>query len=113
MLASEQYHVDRSDLERKKAYVQVDADHYTDAMTYTNVRVIDLFRSSPDRRRDCGARRGAGRSQGGGLQGRSNFTPRKISRDFNFPKKDMHTTSYWFTIPRDPGWWTLDFTPRK
>ncbi|HOS98538.1 MAG TPA: DEAD/DEAH box helicase, partial [Deltaproteobacteria bacterium] len=42
MVESQQYHVDRLDLERKKAYVKkVDVDYYTDAMTYTNVRVID------------------------------------------------------------------------
>ncbi len=44
MVESQQYHVDRLDLERKKAYVKkVDVDYYTDAMTYTNVRVIDGF----------------------------------------------------------------------
>ena len=44
MVESQQYHVDKLDLERKKAYVQkVDVDYYTDAMTYTNVRVIDDF----------------------------------------------------------------------
>jgi len=45
MLASEQYHVDKLDLEGKKAYVRkVDSDYYTDAMTYTNVRVIDSLK---------------------------------------------------------------------
>ena len=46
MVESEPYHVDILDLERKKAYVRkVDVDYYTDAMTYTNVRVIDDFDS--------------------------------------------------------------------
>ena len=49
MVESEPYHVDKLDLERKKAYVRkVDVDYYTDAMTYTNVRVIDGF----EKRRD-------------------------------------------------------------
>jgi len=44
MVESQQYHVDKLDLERKKAYVhKVDVDYFTDAMTYTNVRVIDSF----------------------------------------------------------------------
>ena len=44
MVESQQYHVDKLDLERKKAYVRkVDVDYYTDAMTYTSVRVIDDF----------------------------------------------------------------------
>ena len=44
MVESQQYHVDKLDLERRKAYVRkVDVDYYTDAMTYTNVRVIDTI----------------------------------------------------------------------
>ena len=44
MVESQQYHVDKLDLDRNKAYVsKVDVDYYTDAMTYTNVRVIDDF----------------------------------------------------------------------
>ncbi len=44
MVESQQYYVDKLDLERKTAFVhKVDVDYYTDAMTYTNVRVIDSF----------------------------------------------------------------------
>jgi DEAD/DEAH box helicase domain-containing protein len=44
MVESQQYHVNQLDLDAKKAYVRkVDVDYYTDAMTYTNVRVIDSF----------------------------------------------------------------------
>ncbi|MCX5822271.1 MAG: helicase, partial [Deltaproteobacteria bacterium] len=48
MMESQQYHVDKLDLERKTAYVhKVEADYFTDAMTYTNVRVIDAFAKKP------------------------------------------------------------------
>ncbi len=44
MVESQPYQVDRLDLPGKKAYVRkVDVDYFTDAMTYTNVRVIDRF----------------------------------------------------------------------
>jgi DEAD/DEAH box helicase domain-containing protein len=68
MVESQQYHVDRLDLERKKAYVRkVDVDYYTDAMTYTHVRVIDAFEQK--RHRDAIVeRRSAGGPEGGGLQ---------------------------------------------
>ena len=48
MVESQQYYVDKLDLERKTAYVhKVEAEYYTDAMTYTNVRVIDAFAKKP------------------------------------------------------------------
>ena len=44
MMESQQFYVDKLDLERQTAFVhKVDVDYYTDAMTYTNVRVIDSF----------------------------------------------------------------------
>ncbi len=114
MLASEQYHVDRLDLERKKAYVRrVDADYYTDAMTYTNVRVIDSF----DHHRTGGAIVEHGEVQVVrkvvGYKKIKFYTSENLGYgDVNLPEKDMHTTSYWFTIPRD-RLRALDFTPAE
>jgi DEAD/DEAH box helicase domain-containing protein len=103
MLASEQYHVDKLDLERKKAYVhKVDTDYYTDAMTYTNVRVIDSF----ENHRDAGAIVEHGEVQVVrkvvGYKKIKFYTSENLGYgDVNLPEKDMHTTSYWFTIPRN------------
>ncbi len=107
MVESQQYHVDRLDLERKKAYVKkVDVDYYTDAMTYTNVRVIDGF---------AVRKRGSVIIEHGEVQvSRKVVGYKKIKfytsenvgyGDVNLPQKDMHTTSYWFTVP----WDLLDF----
>lgn len=102
LVESEPYHVDTLDLERKKAYVRkVDVDYYTDAMTYTNVRVIDSFEN---------------RKQGNiiaehgevqvvrkvvGYKKIKFYTAENLGYgDVNLPEKDMHTTSYWFTIPK-------------
>ena len=114
MLASEQYHVDKLDLERKKAYVRrVDTDYYTDAMTYTNVRVIDSF----DHHTEGGAIVEHGEVQVVrkvvGYKKIKFYTSENLGYgDVNLPEKDMHTTSYWFTIPRD-RLSKLDFTPAE
>jgi DEAD/DEAH box helicase domain-containing protein len=103
MVESQQYHVDKLDLERKKAYVKkVDVDYYTDAMTYTNVRVIDDFNKKM---------KGSIIVEHGEVQvSRKVVGYKKIKfytsenvgyGDVNLPQKDMHTTSYWFTIPWD------------
>lgn len=103
MVESQQYHVDKLDLDRKKAYVKkVDVDYYTDAMTYTNVRVIDDF----DKKM-----RGRAIVEHGEVQvARKVVGYKKIKfytsenvgyGDVSLPEKDMHTTSYWFTIPWD------------
>jgi DEAD/DEAH box helicase domain-containing protein len=103
MLASEQYHVDKLDLERKKAYVhKVDTDYYTSAMTYTNVRVIDSF----ENHHEAGAIVEHGEvqvvSKVVGYKKIKFYTSENLGYgDVNLPEKDMHTTSYWFTIPRD------------
>ncbi len=114
MLASEQYHVDRLDLERKKAYVRkVDTDYYTDAMTYTNVRVIDSFENL----RTSGAIVEHGEVQVVrkvvGFKKIKFYTSENLGYgDVNLPEKDMHTTSYWFTIPRD-RLRALEYTPAE
>ena len=103
MVESQQYHVDKLDLERKKAYVRkVDVDYFTNAMTYTNVRVIDGFESNTN----GGIIREHGEVQVVrkvvGYKKIKFYTSENLGYgDVSLPEKDMHTTSYWFTIPRD------------
>ncbi|MDO9110453.1 MAG: hypothetical protein Q7U40_07325, partial [Desulfatirhabdiaceae bacterium] len=107
MVESQQYHVDKLDLERKKAYVRkVDVDYYTDAMTYTNVRVMDDF----NKKMKGGIIVEHGEVQVSrkvvGYKKIKFYTSENVGYgDVNLPQKDMHTTSYWFTIP----WNLLDF----
>jgi len=43
-----QYHVDELDWDEKKAYVhEVDADYYTDAITKTDLKVLDILEEGP------------------------------------------------------------------
>jgi len=103
MVESQQYHVDELDLERKKAYVRtVDVDYYTEAMTYTNVRVIEEFGSVTA----AGAIVEHGEVQVVrkvvGFKKIKFYTSENVGYgDVTLPEKDMHTTSYWFTIPKD------------
>jgi DEAD/DEAH box helicase domain-containing protein len=103
MVESQQYHVDKLDLERKKAYVRkVDVDYYTDAMTYTGVRVIEDF----DKKMRGGIIVEHGEvhvaSKVVGYKKIKFYTSENIGYgDVHLPEKEMHTTSYWFTIPWD------------
>jgi len=103
LMESQQYHVDELDLERKKAYVRkVDVDYYTDAMTYTNVRVIEEFDTRPG---DCPiVEHGEVQvvRKVVGYKKIKFYTSENVGYgDVNLPEKDMHTTSYWFTIPKN------------
>ncbi|MDD5712951.1 MAG: DUF1998 domain-containing protein, partial [Smithellaceae bacterium] len=103
MVESQQYHVDKLDLERKKAYVRkVDVDYYTDAMTYTNVRVIDGFESK--RQDQIIVEHGEVQvvRKVVGYKKIKFYTSENVGYgDVALPEKDMHTTSYWFTVPKD------------
>ena len=103
LMESQQYHVDKLDLERRKAYVhKVDSDYYTDAMTYTSVRVLDEF----------GVKRLGGfivehgevrvTRKVVGYKKIKFYTAENVGYgEVNLPEKQMHTTSYWFTVPWD------------
>jgi DEAD/DEAH box helicase domain-containing protein len=103
MVESQQYHVDQLDLDRKKAYVRkVDVDYYTDATTYTHVRVIDSF--AKKLHRDVIVEHGEVQvvRKVVGYKKIKFYTLENLGfGDVNLPEKDMHTTSYWFTVPKD------------
>ena len=103
MVESQPYHVDKLDLERQKVYVRkVDVDYYTDAMTYTNVRVIDGFAQKHHGRLIVEHGEVQVVRKVVGYKKIKFYTSENLGYgDVNLPEKDMHTTSYWFTIPRD------------
>ncbi|MBN1665119.1 MAG: DEAD/DEAH box helicase [Deltaproteobacteria bacterium] len=103
MVESQQYHVENLDLEAKKAYVKkCDVDHYTDAMTYTNVRVIDVFDEKKAKNVICEHGEVQVVRKVVGYKKIKFYTSENLGYgDVTLPEKDMHTTSYWFTIPRN------------
>jgi DEAD/DEAH box helicase domain-containing protein len=97
----QQYHVDRLDFEERKAYVRrVNVDYFTDAIRYTQVRVLEVALEQPI----AGpAVRAHGdvlvRSQVIGFKKIKFFTNENIgSGNLELPENEMHTTAFWVTL---------------
>jgi len=106
----QQYQVERLDFEKRKAYVkQVQLEYYTDAIRYTQVRVLDTaetLRFEPaESRNEPGATRNHGdvlvRSQVVGFKKIKFFTNENVgSGNLELPENEMHTTAVWLTLER-------------
>jgi DEAD/DEAH box helicase domain-containing protein len=119
----QQYHVEHLDFKERKAYVKrVDVDYYTDAIRYTQVRVLEIAatqgntEASPSDLAEMGRSsaaplRGAGncwshgdvlvRSQVVGFKKIKFFTNENVGAGkLELPENEMHTTSYWITLER-------------
>jgi DEAD/DEAH box helicase domain-containing protein len=98
----EQYHVEHLDFKERKAYVKrVDVDYYTDAIRYTQVRVLEIAAST----RDSDSSHSHGdvlvRSQVVGFKKIKFFTNENVGAGkLELPENEMHTTSYWITLER-------------
>ncbi len=108
ILEGQLFHVERFDFDHRKAYVKrVDCDYYTDAIKYSKVTILDE-RSTP-------AVPAAGGPALPGAHGEVHVVARVIgfkkirfytnenvgSGELDLPEQQMHTTSYWLTVPRD------------
>jgi DEAD/DEAH box helicase domain-containing protein len=114
------FQVERFDFDGRKAYVRaVDCDYYTNAITYTKVTILDTFASDGG----CGisdmdvaadadamtpslaaARRSHGEvhvvSRVVGFKKIKFYTNENVgSGELDLPEQQMHTSSYWLTIP--------------
>ena len=102
MASGTQYIVDELDWDGRKAYVRkTDSDYYTDAIDYTNVKIL-----TEDERRNSG--------QTDVFQGEVQVVTRVVGfkkikfyslenvgyGKINLPDIEMATTAYWFTIPQ-------------
>jgi DEAD/DEAH box helicase domain-containing protein len=99
----QQYHVEELDFEQRKAYVKsVNVDYYTDAIRYTQVRVLEVAEEA----RIAGpAARVHGdvlvRSQVVGFKKIKFFTNENIGAGkLELPENEMHTTAFWITLER-------------
>jgi len=105
-----QYHVEHLDFKERKAYVkQVDVDYYTDAVRYTQVRVLEIAATSRGTESDSGSSSAKSfshgdvlvRSQVVGFKKIKFFTNENIGDGkLELPENEMHTTSYWITLER-------------
>src|SRR5467141_633128 len=115
----QQHHVEHLDFKERKAYVKhVDVDYYTDAIRYTQVRVLEIAATShhTDAASSVGAQHAAPsssstssfshgdvlvRSQVVGFKKIKFFTNENIGDGkLELPENEMHTTSYWITLER-------------
>jgi DEAD/DEAH box helicase domain-containing protein len=103
----QQYHVEKFDFKERKAYVkQVDVDYYTDAIRYTQVRVLDIAAQADATPSGSGlAQRAHGdvlvRSQVVGFKKIKFFTHENVGAgQLELPENEMHTTAYWITLRR-------------
>src|SRR5271165_1763528 len=111
----QQYHVEHLDFKERKAYVkQVDVDYYTDAIRYTQVRVLEIADSQKQiPERVSGEHGGVSlchwrshgdvlvRSQVVGFKKIKFFTNENVGAgQLELPENEMHTTSYWITLER-------------
>ncbi|HXN25805.1 MAG TPA: DEAD/DEAH box helicase [Candidatus Acidoferrales bacterium] len=99
----QQYHVERLDFEQRKAYVKsVNVDYYTDAIRYTQVRVLEIA----EEQQILGpAARAHGdvlvRSQVVGFKKIKFFTNENVGAGkLELPENEMHTTAFWITLER-------------
>jgi DEAD/DEAH box helicase domain-containing protein len=97
----QQYHVERLDFDKRKAYVKsVNVDYYTDAIRYTQVRVLEI---AEEERIAGPAMRVHGdvlvRSQVVGFKKIKFFTNENIGAGkLELPENEMHTTAFWITL---------------
>jgi DEAD/DEAH box helicase domain-containing protein len=95
----QQYYVHQLDIPERRAYVrQVSSDYFTDAITYTKVKILETMETTAEH--NHGEVHVA--HQVVGFKKLKFFTMENVgSGDLNLPVQEMHTTSYWVTIPRE------------
>jgi DEAD/DEAH box helicase domain-containing protein len=102
ILEGRTYFVEKYDHQERRVHVrEAEVDYYTDAITSTKVRILDLFLSEPAGR----AVRNHGEvhvtSQVVGFKKIKFHTNENVGAgELKMPENEMHTTSYWLTVPR-------------
>jgi DEAD/DEAH box helicase domain-containing protein len=98
-----QYHVERFEYDERKAYVKtVDCDYYTDAIDYTQVKILAEFESAPA----ASASRVHGdvrvNRQIVGFKKIKFYTMENVGAGkLNMPEQEMHTTAFWLHFSAD------------
>jgi DEAD/DEAH box helicase domain-containing protein len=104
------FQVERFDFDGRKAYVrQVECDYYTDAITHTKVTILETFTTSgvvsdpmpPETTPDVVSHGEVHVvSRVVGFKKIKFYTNENVgSGELDLPEQQMHTTSYWLTIP--------------
>lgn len=114
ILEGEQYIVEELDYENRKAFLtRSNADYYTDSITYTKIKVLDVFDET--RRRNVNFSHGDVHvfSQVVGFKKLKFFTMENVGAgELQLPQQEMHTTGFWLTI-RNEVLRSLDFSSEE
>ncbi len=100
----QQFHVERLDFAERKVYVKrVNVDYFTDAIRYTQVRVLEIADSHSS---SGPSERAHGdvlvRSQVVGFKKIKFFTNENLGAGkLELPENEMHTTAFWLTLRRE------------
>jgi DEAD/DEAH box helicase domain-containing protein len=99
----QQYHVERLDYDDRKAYVhQVSSEYFTDAISYTKIKVLERFDSAPLGPASKNHGEVQVNTQVVGFKKIKFHTMENVgSGELMLPEQEMHTTAFWLTLPRD------------
>jgi DEAD/DEAH box helicase domain-containing protein len=103
ILEGRTYYVERYEHQERRVEVrEAEVDYYTDAITYTKVRILDRFAEEPR----GNARRNHGEvhvtEQVVGFKKIKFHTNENVGAgELTMPENEMHTTAYWLTVPRE------------
>jgi DEAD/DEAH box helicase domain-containing protein len=96
-----QYQVERMDYGGRKAYVrQVECDYYTDAIDYTQVKILEEFASKPAAAASVCHGEVRVNRQIVGFKKVKFYTNENVGAgSLSLPEQEMHTTSFWLHCP--------------
>ncbi len=96
-----QYQVERFDYDQRKAYVRaVDCDYFTDAIDYTQVKVLSEFESAPLALASAVHGEVRINRQVVGFKKVKFYTLENVGAGhLSMPEQEMHTTAFWLHFP--------------
>jgi DEAD/DEAH box helicase domain-containing protein len=96
-----QYQVERFDYDGRKAYVrQVECDYFTDAIDYTQVKILEAFGAAPVAGAEAAWGEVRVNRQVVGFKKVKFYTLENVGAGvLSLPEQEMHTTSFWLHLP--------------
>lgn len=103
ILEGEQYIVEKLDFENRKAFVkESNSDYYTDSITYTKTKILDIFDTTPNEKYIFSVGDVQVFSQVVGFKKLKFFTNENVGAgDLQLPQNEMHSTAFWITIRKE------------
>jgi DEAD/DEAH box helicase domain-containing protein len=97
----QQYHVERLDYDDRKAYVhEVSSEYFTNAISYTKIKVLECFDSAPAGPASKNHGEVQVNTQVVGFKKVKFHTMENVGAgELELPEQEMHTTAFWLTLP--------------